>query len=470
MTRRLVVSAVALVVVIFAAVGIPFLHTVDRYERERLRLDLVRDAVVIGATVQDRLAEAHQPDPVTNAVARKYADTTGARVVIIDRNGTVRADSSASDEGDTDAGPRSMASRPEYREALAGSFAAVTRNSVTLGYKSLYVAVPVSSVGKLLGAVRVSFPTTVIDRRIAVQRTRLLFLGVLMATIVAFLGAWLARWVAQPIAALRQTTRTFGMGNLQARAQTTQGPEDIRQLGGEFNTMAERLHDLVLTQHAFVADASHELRSPLTAIRLQLEAMEYGDDVTRDERRVRAIEEVNRLARNVDGLLVLARQDTADAVTTEVDLSLVASQRAEFWQPLMHERGIGLETNCAPSLLAHVSPDRVGTVLDNLISNALDAAPVGSVLTVSAQQSEGNVTIHVIDRGRGMEPEQRVAAFDRFWRESSNRTALGGSGLGLAIARKLVAADRGTIRLDGATPHGIDAVITYPRTSTKAAR
>ncbi len=467
MTKRLVASAVALVIVIFAAIGFPFLRTVDRYERERLRLDLVRDAVVIGATVEGRLAEVHQPDPITSAVARKYADITGARVVIIDSSGTVRADSSTIDDGEPGTATRSMASRPEFQEALAGNFAAVTRNSVTLGYKSLYVAVPVSSVGKLLGAIRVSFPTTVVERRIAVQRTRLFAFGILIAALVAFLGAWLARWVVQPIAALRETTRTFGMGDLQTRAQTTKGPEDIRQLANEFNTMAERLHDLVLTQNAFVADASHELRSPLTAIRLQLEAMEYGDEATRDERRNRAIEEVNRLARNVDGLLMLARQDV-DTPAKETDLSIVTHQRAEFWQPLIRERGLLLETHCSPLLHARVSSDRIGTVLDNLISNALDAAPAGSVLTVSADQSETHVTIHVMDRGRGMEPEQRVVAFDRFWRESTGRTALGGSGLGLAIARKLVAADRGTIRLDAMTPHGIDAVITYPRSSTNA--
>ncbi len=467
MTRRLVSAAIALVITMLVVLGVPFLRTVENYQRERLRRDLVGDAVVIGATVEDALSEGDGSDAVTQSVALRYSRRTGARVVIVDKFGLLRADSSSVAVDSTSAERRSMAGRPEIQQALKGEFAAVTRNSKTLGYPSLFVAVPVSSAGKLLGVVRVSFPTSDVNRLIAVQRTRLIAVGVGMTALVSLLAVWLARMIARPIAILEAATREFGAGHLQTRATIERGPDDIRRLASEFNTMAARIDDVVNTQHAFVADASHELRSPLTAIRLQLEAMEYVSGPALDERRSRALEEVTRLSRNVDGLLLLARQDAPNKPAHDIDLSALVTSRAEFWESLINERQLHLTTAITPGLIALTEPDRVVTVLDNLISNAIDAAPPRSIITISALESPPHlgspthVDIHIIDQGQGMTAEQRVAAFDRFWRANTHRTPLGGSGLGLAIARKLVAVDRGTIRLDGAPGTGIDAVVTY---------
>jgi signal transduction histidine kinase len=462
-TRRLVAAAIALVMTMLVVLGVPFLRTVESYQRERLRRDLVGDAVVIGATVEDALTDGDGSDTAAQSVALLYSRRTGARVVIVDKDGLLRADTSSIAGEQTSAERRSMAGRPEIQRALKGEFAAVTRSSKTLGYSSLFVAVPVSSGGKLLGVVRVSFPTSDVNRLMAVQRTRLIAVGLGMTAFVSLLAIWLARMIARPIAILEAATRSFGAGHLDTRATIERGPDDIRRLATEFNTMAERIDDIVNTQHAFVADASHELRSPLTAIRLQLEAMEYVSGDALEERRSRALDEVTRLSRNVDGLLVLARQDMPTEPARSLDLSAVVSSRAEFWGSLINERQLHLTTTIGPGLRAYTSADRVTTVLDNLISNAIDAAPPQSTITVSVLAATKHVEIHIIDHGQGMTAEQRVAAFDRFWRANTHRTPLGGSGLGLAIARKLVAVDRGTIRLDAAPGTGIDAVVTYQR-------
>jgi signal transduction histidine kinase len=272
-------------------------------------------------------------------------------------------------------------------------------------------------------------------------------------------------WIGKPIAQLEAATRLFGAGDLAARAPTHQGPSDIRQLATEFNTMADRLDELVNAQQAFVADASHELRSPLTAIRLQIEAMEYDTTEGIALRRQRALDEVGRLSRNVDGLLVLARQDQNDRGAELLNVSQLTAERARFWSPLIDERGLSLTVTIMPDLHARLGLDRFTTAFDNLISNAIDAAPPTSNITVATEATPGHLVVHIVDNGPGMSPEQRVAAFDRFWRATSKRTALGGSGLGLAIARKLVAVDHGTIRLDEQSPQGIDAVLTYTRVS-----
>ncbi len=460
MTRRLVVAAVGLVVAIFVVLGVPFLRTVERYERERLRLDLVRDAVVIGANVEDQLSQGEPANAFTASVVKKYSAQTGARAVIIDRNGSVFADSANTLDSNSEV--KSMSSRPEFVQSLKGNFSVVTRHSTTLGYSSLYVAVPVSSAGRRLGAVRVSFPTRHVNQRIALQRTRLLGLGTLAALIVALAGAWLAQWVSKPLADLRGTTKTFGDGTLRTRAQTDKGPDDVRLLAEEFNSMADRLETLITTQNAFVADASHELRTPLTAIRLQLEAMEFATAETLDLRRNKALDEVNRLSRNLDGLLVLGRQSASQRVSDLIDVAALVRDRASFWQTLIEENRLDLVTDIAERVTVRVSPDRLATALDNLIANAIDASPAQSTIKVTTLETTDRIEFHVIDDGPGMTEQQRLLAFDRFWR-SSGTNKPGGSGLGLAIARKLVDADHGTVRLDARPPHGIDAVISYPR-------
>ncbi len=460
MTRRLVAAVVGLVIAMLVVLGVPFLRTVERYERERLRLDLTRDAVVLGANVEDQLSADEPADAFTESVVQTYAARTNARVVIVNKRGEVFADSESVAGNQDEA--RSMASRPEFAEALKGNFAAITRYSTVLGYSSLFVAVPVSSAGQLLGAVRVSFPTKYVDQRLALQRTRLIGFGAMAALLVGLSGAWLARWVTRPLTELRQATKSFGQQSLANRAPTGKGPSDIRLLAAEFNNMAERLESFVTTQNAFVADASHELRTPLTALRLQLETMEYATAETLEARRVKALDEVNRLSRNVDGLLVLARQQAPQKPVDIVNLAGLVQSRASFWQSLIEENNLHLVTNTIGELAAQVSPDRLGTALDNLIANAIDAAPPSSTITISARAIADRVEIHVTDTGPGMTQEQRHAAFDRFWRSTENNKP-GGSGLGLAIARKLVAVDRGTIRLDAIEPHGIDATISYPK-------
>jgi signal transduction histidine kinase len=484
MTKRLIAAALSLVLAMLVLLGIPFLRTVERFERERLRLELLHDAVTIGSTVEDDLSHGTAPDRSIIQAIHKYAQQTGTRIVIVDALGSLWTDSSdqlhltiaetSTRQDETSrlraSEPRLMNDRPEFVEALKGNFAAVVRYSSTLGYSSLFVASPISSAGRILGASRVSIPTVGIDQRLAVQRTRLMGFGLAMAAIVTLLAIALSRWIGRPIGQLEKATELFGAGNLTTRAPTLHGPSDIRQLATQFNTMAERLDDLVKTQQAFVADASHELRSPLTAIRLQIEAMEYDTRDGIEIRRQRALDEVGRLSRNVDGLLVLARQDQTIREAELVNVSQLCSDRARFWSSLIEERRLTLVMQISLSLYAHLGADRFVTAFDNLISNAIDAAPAGSSITVVAESTntecvDDHVVVRIVDNGTGMTPEQRLAAFDRFWRATNKRTSLGGSGLGLAIARKLVAVDHGTIRLDAATPQGINAILSYKRAS-----
>lgn len=335
-----------------------------------------------------------------------------------------------------------------------------TMFSGTLNRRLLYVAVPVASGGVVHGAVRITYPTAELDRRIT--RNWLLLAAVAAvvlaaATLASFL---IARSVARPLRVLRATTRAFADGQLGSRADVTTGPPEVRGVAHSFNVMAARLEQLLESQRAFVADASHQLRTPLTALRLRLENLESEVAGDTAAELAAAIDETNRLGRLVEGLLLLARTDGTPADPVPVDVAEILRARQESWRPVAEDRGISLEVEVGSSLAALTLPGAVDQVLDNLIANAVRVAPEDSAIRVTAEPDGDTVEVHVIDAGPGMSAEQRSHAFDRFWR---SRTAdHDGFGLGLAIVDRLVAASGGTVELREADSGGLDAVVRLP--------
>jgi two-component system OmpR family sensor kinase len=222
----------------------------------------------------------------------------------------------------------------------------------------------------------------------------------------------------------------------------------VRSLASTFNHMVGELEQLVSSQEDFVADASHQLRTPLTALRLRLEMV--GGEVSKAGQAdlERALEEVERLSRLVAGLLALARAEVSPV--EPVDLAKLVDDRIQAWSALAAEQGVKLEANVTGTAL--VGADRLGQALENLLSNALTVSPHGGTVSISGSAVE----LHVIDQGPGLNDEERERAFDRFWRGGKSGT---GSGLGLAIVKRLVEIDGGTVELRAAPEGGLDAVI-----------
>lgn len=461
MTRRLLLSYLALTLVVLVALEIPLAIGYRDRQIDQLQSDLERDAFVLAAYAEDTLEGDTATAIDLAALADGYMARTGGRVVFVDREGEVRADSDPAVEG-----PRSFTGRPEIDAALDSQVSAGIRWSNTLGTDLLYVAAPVASGGVVHGAVRISYPTSEVDRRVRSYWVLLGGVATLSLAVAAGLGIVLARWVTRPVAELRTAAVAIGRGALDTRAPTGSGPPEIRELARAVNTTAGRLTELVDAQEQFVADASHELRTPLTALRLRLEVLDgevegpAAADVAAAER------EVLRLSRLVDGLLSLARADRAPTAGQEpVEVDELFADRATTWAPVADERGVTLAVE--PSgLVVVATPDRLEQVLDNLVANALDVAPTGTAVVLRARRADppddDRVELHVVDAGPGLTAEQRERAFDRFWRARTTRSELGGSGIGLAIVRKLATADGGDAELRANAPQGLDAVVRFP--------
>ena len=237
------------------------------------------------------------------------------------------------------------------------------------------------------------------------------------------------------------------------------GPPEVRALATEFNDTVARLETLLRSQDEFVADASHQLRTPLAALRLRLENLER--DVGKDGRADldAALAEVGRLSRLVDGLLALARADAATPRPVPVDLRAAVAARAEAWSAQLAEREVEMEVRVSEALMALATPGSLEQVLDNLVSNALAVSKQGDSIIVEGRRAGGEVVLDVRDQGLGMTAEQRARAFDRFWRAGSPG---GGTGLGLAIVHRLLTADGGSIELLETEGGGLDVRMTLP--------
>lgn len=204
-----------------------------------------------------------------------------------------------------------------------------------------------------------------------------------------------------------------------------------------------------------MADASHQLRTPLTALRLRLENLERDVAPTGRPELEGALADVERLGALVESLLFLARAEARAEPAGRVELDRLVRERVEAWSALAAERGIRIVGESGGAPAARAAEERVRQVLDNLVENAVEVSPRGGTVMVTTHGGPKWVELHVRDEGPGLSPEQRHRAFDRFWRGRSGE----GSGLGLAIVRVLVEADGGEVELLDAPAHGVDAVV-----------
>jgi signal transduction histidine kinase len=450
MTRRLLLGYLSITAFVVVVLGVPLGVQFARSERNSLVARVHDDAEHIATFAVLPLAGARD-QATLRQVAADYAKATSGRVVIVDRQGVSVADSE-SDPG------RSFTTRPEIAAALRGTDSAGFRFSQTLGYRLLFVAQPVNSGAVILGAVRITYPAAVVDQRIRRSWVTIIVVGAGVLAAVTGVSVVFARSVTKPVRIVSAAAGRLGSGDLTARADTTHGPAELRGLASSFNETAANLEQLVHAQQAFVADASHQLRTPLAAMRLRLENLAAKSADTAQQRDVgAAVEEVQRLSRLVDGLLVLARTDSTPATPQALDVDDIVAGRLDAWAPIADTRDVRLVVEGRGGA-ALVTPDSLEQALDNLVANALDASPAGSVVTIQLER-DAWVRVAVIDQGPGMTEAERSSAFTRFL---SHRKPSGGFGLGLAIAKRLTTRDGGDITLDEAPGGGLAARLQLP--------
>jgi signal transduction histidine kinase len=450
---RLLAAFGYVVLLVLVALLVPLVLSVsDRVDTE-VKAHAAGQAHLIAASASGQLDD---PRALGRLVERAAGDL-GGRVIVVGARGRLLADTAG-----TGLRATSYADRPEIRAALDGRTAQGTRRSETLDEDLLYTAVPVVSEGRRVGAARITQSVEAIDDRIRRDVLALVAIGG-VALLMGLVLAWLlAGSLSGPLRALARTARRVERGELDARADPA-GSSEQQEVAVAFNDMTARLAEVLAAQRDFVANASHQLRTPLTGLRLRLEAASLKASDPELERDLAAAErETERLAKLLTALLTLARAGERAGTPRPVDLAEAAARACERWSSQAERGGQRLVLAGEQPAVALASPDDVAIVLDNLIENALIYSPPGTTVTLDWRAAGGSAVLAVLDEGPGLQPGEESQVFERFARGSSSRGGAPGTGLGLAIVATLARRWGGDARLTNRDAGGARADVRFP--------
>ncbi len=425
-----------------------------------VRTQAQAQADLVAATAADLLAPRYQR--ALQAMAQRGAVSVRGRILVVDATGAVLVDTGQPPQLGVN-----YESRPEIEAALAGHQVQGERYSQTLHQQILATAVPIIRNGRPAGAVRVTQSVAAVHAAVNSVELRLALIGLLVLLLGLFAGGLIAAQIARPIKRLEQVARRVAHGDLSARA-TVDGSREQRSLARSFNEMTDRISRLVRAHRDFVADASHQLRTPLTGLQLRLEeAKAVGSSQAADVELDAAIGEVNRLSHTVEELLVLSRAGERRLAASNVDIDGLARSAVYRWRPTADGAGIALllerKLQGGATWAAREDLERA---LDTLLDNALRYSPSGTTVTVRASHN----SIEVRDQGPGLSAGEREHIFERFRRGQAGRSGPPGSGLGLAIARELAREWGGEVTIVNYEGGGAVATLALPATPSSQPR
>jgi len=451
MRNRLLLGFILFAFIAMTLLIVPIGFTLDAHENASTLSALKRDTKALSSLLTNDISRNRLVEAVK--LARSYARTTGRQVLVIQGTTTLISSNSHHVVDKELAHIAQTVHSSQLSGVIPGSSAEGPR---------YYVALPLrddhSAIRSLEGAVLiVTDPVAVVTKIIHSNWRNLGLFGILMLLLACAFGLFISNSLTRPLRRIVTAVDAIGKGQLGVRAPVTIGPPELRRLAETINATSSRLIDLLAVQKTFVEDASHQLRTPLTALQLHLENLQHGEERPAPEEFALVLTEVGRLNRLVESLLELARNESRPPILAAVDLSDVAQSRVAFWRPLAVEHGLDLTVTAPSGIRVLAIAGVLEQVFDNLLSNAFDATHAGGRILVVVSKMDAHAEFHVIDTGVGLDATNRELAIRRFWRSRNNDGE--GSGLGLAIVDQLVRLSGGSIELREAPGGGIDATV-----------
>ncbi len=331
------------------------------------------------------------------------------------------------------------------------------------------ISVPLQ-IGDHVYAIQVA--TSLDDANATLRLARILFLamstGILGAVVLT--GAMLARTVLRPIDRIVARARVIGESALAERLPHPGTQDEMARLVETLNDMLARIERSFEAQRRFTADASHELRSPLSRLRAELEVtLRRARERAEYEEALRScLSEVERLSHLTDELLMLARLDAggSSGAPRSVDLISILHEAVKLLGPEALRRNVALVTDIPPELAVNVAPAAVSHVVANVLDNAVKFSPLGGDVTIGVAIEGSSAVVAVSNSGPGIPEDELPRLFERFYRGSAARhMEAPGVGLGLAICRALVEGQGGRISVNSAIDSGVTFTIRLPLAS-----
>ncbi|MET8626481.1 HAMP domain-containing sensor histidine kinase [Kitasatospora sp. NPDC004669] len=473
MRTRLLGILIALMLCVLAALGLPLAAAFAAAEQSKVVVDRLDDAARFAqdlptsgaASLDSALKGDPEPAPgdlsrrhAIDAEVRRYFDLYGVRLGIFQRDGM----------------PISVAPK-DWRVPAVGWGAQAFQEALD-GRRShnppqvwpwtedrtITVATPVVRDGDVVAVVLSESPTAALRTRV-LHKWLVVAGGEAVAMIVAvLLAVRLTEWVLRPVRTLDRATHDIATGRMAARVAPGGGPPELQRLARSFNEMADHVVHAMDQQKAFVADASHQLRNPLSALLLRVEVLGLELPEGHEEELSGVREEGTRLARVLDDLLGLATAEHARPEPEQTDLTQLTLARVDGWQPVAEQRGIELRWDGPALAIGMADPIGFGSALDAVLDNALKFSPSGSQVRLRVAVRRDEVAVTVTDAGPGLTEDELSRAGDRFWRSPRHQN-VDGSGLGLSIARTLLAAGGGSLGFAPVKPTGLAVTLAVPR-------
>lgn len=417
MRKRIVVVSLLAAVLAITLFGVPLAVGVAKYYQDDERAELERLADSVALTISATLVRGGVP----------------ARLPGTERNTNIALYSVE--------GARLIGSGPARMEDVSVVVGTGADNAVSADSdRELVVATPVSDGNRVLGVVRAATPRSEVW-----QRTGVTWAGMVVLGIVALAATWIiarrqARRLASPLEHLSSAAHRLGSGDFTVRANRS-GITEIDTVGRSLDTTAQRLAELLERERAFSADASHQLRTPLAGLRLQLESALDSPDADLEASIVAGLATTDRLERTIDDLLALARDTRADGGVATVEAVLAGLEHD--WHGLLAEQGRALRVDVRPDIARSlVSAPVLRQILTVLVDNALRHGR--GAVSVAVREVGDAVAVDLSDEGPGFSPDA-----DPFQEPAPSAD---GHGIGLPLARRLAEGEGGRLRLARPAP------------------
>ncbi len=424
MRGRLVMGAAAITSTIILAFAIPLGLLIQRVAHDRAIVAAQRSAQALLPVLSVAPSDAGR-------VIQGLNVNSAAQVSVIDAHGGVMGPSAPVDQ----------------------ALVAARRRAMTISVRGgQRVLVPVVVPTGSIDVISVFVPDAALDHGVMSAWAVLAGLSLMLLVVVVVAADRVARSVVRPVAELAHTAEQLGAGDLDARVSPG-GPPEIVEVGHTLNRLAERIVELLAAERELVADLSHRLRTPITALRLDVDALTDPDE------RQRVAAGVDEVVRAVDQVIVEARRQVAEDEPATCDLVAVTAARVAFWQVLAQEQGRPVEL-ALPDGQAQVAVRArdLEAALDALVGNVIAHTPEATGLTIEVGGgSEAGWWLAVRDQGPGFDPEAAMAR---------GTSGAGSTGLGLDIARRTAESGGGHLTVDRAPGGGATVTMGFGARST----
>ena len=473
LANQLLVTYLLVITFALSAVSLWALFMIKSESITDLRNSLEVEAVNLGLEIDNDLAlDSPEAKRRVQAAVNRHASRLNVSITVVNSDGHVLADSAANLLSE---GGENISNQSEINDALAGIVAIYTRSSSSTHSNWFYVAYPVRSAGKTQGVIRVGVPLTEIEHRL--YHDLIVFLEIIVATglVTVLISLWLAKRVNRPVREMSALAKNIALSGDISEFVPVSRKDEVGELGLSFNQMIGRLREQERVRQEFIANASHELKTPTMAIGSVVEALNAGaaEDPALRKKFLASLERlVDRQSGLLQDLLDITRLDAGSEgiFHDRIYVFSLINDAIEQIRPQADKREVELSLQTVNENLAITGNSiQLQRALVNILTNAINFSHPQGAITISAESPEPDqVHIKVQDSGTGIDPSDLPHIFERFYRADKARTRVsGGSGLGLAITREIIARHHGTIEVESTLGKGSVFIISLPLSNAK---